>query len=76
MIVGLGGVGSFAAEFIARSGIGKMTIIDGVRSILPIEIVNFPPWQPTFTAEQRAKSGVSPRGTHSGEPDAYRWPLG
>ncbi len=25
----MGGVGSFAAEFIARSGIGKMTIIDG-----------------------------------------------
>lgn len=29
MIVGLGGVGSFAAEFVARSGVGKMTIIDG-----------------------------------------------
>jgi tRNA A37 threonylcarbamoyladenosine dehydratase len=29
MIVGLGGVGSFAAEFICRSGIGRMTIIDG-----------------------------------------------
>jgi tRNA A37 threonylcarbamoyladenosine dehydratase len=29
MVVGLGGVGSFAAEFIARSGIGSMTIIDG-----------------------------------------------
>jgi tRNA A37 threonylcarbamoyladenosine dehydratase len=29
MVIGLGGVGSFAAEFIARSGIGKMTIIDG-----------------------------------------------
>jgi tRNA A37 threonylcarbamoyladenosine dehydratase len=29
MIVGMGGVGSFAAEFIARSGIGQMTIIDG-----------------------------------------------
>jgi tRNA threonylcarbamoyladenosine dehydratase len=29
MIVGLGGVGSYAAEFIARSGIGNMTIIDG-----------------------------------------------
>ena len=29
MIVGMGGVGSFAAEFIARSGIGKMTLIDG-----------------------------------------------
>ncbi len=29
MIVGLGGVGSFAAEFICRAGIGKMTIIDG-----------------------------------------------
>lgn len=29
MVVGLGGVGSYAAEFIARSGIGHMTIIDG-----------------------------------------------
>ena len=29
LIVGLGGVGSFAAEFIARAGIGNMTIIDG-----------------------------------------------
>ncbi len=29
LICGLGGVGSFAAEFIARAGVGKMTIIDG-----------------------------------------------
>jgi tRNA threonylcarbamoyladenosine dehydratase len=29
LICGLGGVGSYAAEFIARAGIGKMTIIDG-----------------------------------------------
>jgi tRNA A37 threonylcarbamoyladenosine dehydratase len=29
MVVGMGGVGSFAAEFIARSGIGKITIVDG-----------------------------------------------
>ncbi|MEY3435698.1 MAG: hypothetical protein RL335_154 [Bacteroidota bacterium] len=29
MVVGMGGVGSFAAEFIARSGVGQMTIIDG-----------------------------------------------
>ncbi|MBE8715196.1 tRNA threonylcarbamoyladenosine dehydratase [Sphingobacterium hungaricum] len=29
MVLGLGGVGSFAAEFICRSGVGKMTIIDG-----------------------------------------------
>lgn len=29
LIVGLGGVGSFAAEFIARSGVGSITIIDG-----------------------------------------------
>lgn len=29
LIVGMGGVGSFAAEFIARGGIGEMTIIDG-----------------------------------------------
>ncbi len=28
LIVGLGGVGSFAAEFIARSGVGKLTIVD------------------------------------------------
>ncbi|MBS1510129.1 MAG: tRNA threonylcarbamoyladenosine dehydratase [Bacteroidetes bacterium] len=29
MVVGLGGVGSYAAEFIARSGVGTMTIVDG-----------------------------------------------
>ncbi|MFM1893257.1 MAG: tRNA threonylcarbamoyladenosine dehydratase [Crocinitomicaceae bacterium] len=29
MIVGLGGIGSFAAEFIARAGIGTLTLIDG-----------------------------------------------
>lgn len=29
LVVGMGGVGSFAAEFICRSGIGEMTIIDG-----------------------------------------------
>ncbi|MCP1381843.1 tRNA threonylcarbamoyladenosine dehydratase [Runella salmonicolor] len=29
LVVGLGGVGSFAAEFIARSGVGAMTIVDG-----------------------------------------------
>lgn len=29
LVVGLGGVGSFAAEFLTRSGIGKMTIVDG-----------------------------------------------
>lgn len=29
MVFGLGGVGSFAAEFLTRSGVGKMTIIDG-----------------------------------------------
>ncbi|MDY3316259.1 tRNA threonylcarbamoyladenosine dehydratase [Riemerella anatipestifer] len=29
LVVGLGGVGSFAAEFLARAGVGKMTIIDG-----------------------------------------------
>lgn len=29
LIVGLGGVGSYAAEFVARSGVGTMTIIDG-----------------------------------------------
>lgn len=29
LLVGLGGVGSYAAEFLCRAGIGKMTIIDG-----------------------------------------------
>lgn len=29
LIVGLGGVGSFAAEFIVRAGVGNITIVDG-----------------------------------------------
>lgn len=29
LVVGMGGVGSYAAEFICRSGIGRMTIVDG-----------------------------------------------
>ncbi|MEY4604270.1 MAG: hypothetical protein RIT43_1562 [Bacteroidota bacterium] len=29
LIVGLGGIGSFAAEFIARAGVGTVTLIDG-----------------------------------------------
>ena len=29
LVVGLGGVGSYAAEFVARSGVGEMTIVDG-----------------------------------------------
>lgn len=29
LVVGLGGVGSFAAEFLARAGVGKITIVDG-----------------------------------------------
>jgi tRNA A37 threonylcarbamoyladenosine dehydratase len=29
MVVGLGGVGAYAAEMICRAGVGKMTIVDG-----------------------------------------------
>ncbi|MGC4129296.1 MAG: tRNA threonylcarbamoyladenosine dehydratase [Bergeyella sp.] len=29
LVVGLGGVGSFAAEFLARAGVGNMMIVDG-----------------------------------------------
>lgn len=29
LIVGLGGIGSFAGEFIARAGVGRITLIDG-----------------------------------------------
>lgn len=29
LIIGLGGVGSFAAEFLVRAGVGKLTIADG-----------------------------------------------
>lgn len=29
LVVGLGGVGSFVAEFVARAGVGTMTIVDG-----------------------------------------------
>jgi tRNA A37 threonylcarbamoyladenosine dehydratase len=38
LIVGLGGVGSFAAEFLARAGVGKMTIVDG--DIIDITNIN------------------------------------
>lgn len=31
LVVGMGGVGSFAAEFLCRAGIGRMTIVDGDR---------------------------------------------
>ena len=29
LVVGLGGVGAYAAEQLARAGIGRMTIVDG-----------------------------------------------
>ncbi len=29
LVIGIGGVGSFAAEFLVRAGIGKITIVDG-----------------------------------------------
>ncbi|NQU55463.1 MAG: ThiF family adenylyltransferase, partial [Bacteroidetes bacterium] len=29
LVVGLGGVGAYAAEQLCRAGIGKMTIVDG-----------------------------------------------
>lgn len=29
LVIGLGGVGSFAAEFLTRAGVGRMTIVDG-----------------------------------------------
>lgn len=38
LIVGLGGVGSFAAEFLARAGVGSMTIVDG--DIIDITNIN------------------------------------
>ena len=38
LIVGLGGVGSFAAEFLARAGVGNLTIVDG--DIVDITNVN------------------------------------
>ena len=31
LVVGIGGVGAYAAEMIARAGIGSMTLVDGDR---------------------------------------------
>lgn len=45
LIVGMGGVGSFAAEFIARSGVGNLTIVDGDI----IDITNINRQLPLFT---------------------------
>jgi tRNA A37 threonylcarbamoyladenosine dehydratase len=46
LIVGVGGVGSFAAEFIARAGVGKMTIVDGdvvdITTSCPVRFANPP----------------------------------
>jgi len=41
LVVGLGGVGSYAAEFIARAGVGKMTIVDGDVLMKPIKTGNY-----------------------------------
>lgn len=32
LLVGLGGVGSYAAEFLVRAGVGALTIVDGARA--------------------------------------------
>ena len=40
LVVGLGGVGSFAAEFLARAGVGNMTIVDG--DVVDITNINSP----------------------------------
>ena len=32
LVVGLGGVGSFAAEFLARAGVGNLTIVEDRKS--------------------------------------------
>ena len=38
LVIGLGGVGSYAAEFIARGGVGQMTIVDGdVVSVVEVD---------------------------------------
>lgn len=38
LVVGLGGVGAAAAEFIARAGVGRMTIVDG--DIIDVSNIN------------------------------------
>jgi tRNA A37 threonylcarbamoyladenosine dehydratase len=41
LVIGLGGVGSFAAEFLVRGGIGAITIVDGDTVDTTNPIVNY-----------------------------------
>ena len=44
LVVGLGGVGAYAAEMICRAGVGRMTIVDKHRAHLyPSTWVNYLP---------------------------------
>ena len=51
LIVGVGGVGSFAAEFIARAGVGKITIVDGD----VVDITNITRKSPAFDSSVGSK---------------------
>ena len=48
-VFGIGGVGGYVVEALARSGVGALDLIDETRCALPISTVSF--WRPERQSE-------------------------
>lgn len=67
LIVGMGGVGSYCAEYIARAGVGKLTIVDGDT----IEMTNRNRQLPALvSSEGESKAGYMEKRIKDINPDA------
>ena len=52
-IIGLGGVGSWAAEALARSGVGELTLLIGMTSVFKYEPSDSCPYRHTGKSQSR-----------------------